>query len=226
MAKGKFVAYFRVSTDKQGRSGLGLEAQREAVMSYLNGGSWQLAGEFTEVESGRRKDRPQLLKALEAARKAKATLIIAKLDRLARNVHFISGLLEAKVDFVAADMPEADRTFLQMVSVFAEWEARKISERTKAALQAAKARGKRLGWSMPSRVREQADAAEKGAAANVSRADQFAGNVLPVIKAIRAAGASTLGEVAHALNARGIRTARGGQWYPMTVRNIEMRANA
>ncbi|MFN9969699.1 MAG: recombinase family protein, partial [Phycisphaerae bacterium] len=114
MAKGKFVAYYRVSTDKQGRSGLGLDAQREAVMNYLNGGSWDLVGEFTEVESGRRKDRPQLLKALEAARKTKATLIIAKLDRLARNVHFISGLLEAKVDFVAADMPEADRTFLQM----------------------------------------------------------------------------------------------------------------
>lgn len=226
MAKGKFVAYYRVSTDKQGRSGLGLDAQREAVMNYLNGGSWDLVGEFTEVESGRRKDRPQLIKALEAARKAKATLIIAKLDRLARNVHFISGLLEAKVDFVAADMPEADRTFLQMVSVFAEWEARKISERTKAALAAAKARGRKLGWSMPSRRKEQPVAAEKGAAANASRADQFAENVLPVIRSIRAAGASTLAEVAEALNNRGIRTARGGQWYPMTVRNIETRADA
>jgi DNA invertase Pin-like site-specific DNA recombinase len=120
-------------------------------------------------------------------------------------------------------MPEADRTFLQMVSVFAEWEARKISERTKAALQAAKARGKRLGWSMPSRVREQAAAADKGAAANVKRADQFAENVLPVISSIRASGASTLAEVAVALNNRGIRTARGGQWYPMTVCNIERR---
>ena len=223
MARGKFVAYYRVSTDKQGRSGLGLDAQREAVMNYLNGGSWDLVGEFTEVESGRRKDRPQLLKALEDARKAKATLIIAKLDRLARNVHFISGLLEAKVNFVAADMPEADRTFLQMVSVFAEWEARKISERTKAALAAAKARGRKLGWSMPSRRKEQPVAAEKGAAANAARADQFAENVLPVIRSIRAAGASTFAEVAVALNNRGIRTARGGQWYATTVRNIESR---
>lgn len=214
-----FIAYYRVSTERQGRSGLGLEAQKAAVLAYLKIEGAVLIAEFTEVESGRRKDRPALIQALDAAKRQKATLVIAKLDRLARNVAFVANLLEAKVDFIAADMPEADRTFLQIVAVFAEWEARKISERTKAALAAAKARGKRLGWSMPSRISEQQSAARQGARANKARADQFAGNVCPVILSIRSSGAKTLIQVAAALNARGIRTARGGRWHPMTVRN-------
>src|SRR5450755_2665119 len=119
MATGTFISYFRVSTQKQGISGLGLDAQRKAVCDYLNGGSWQLAGEFVEVESGKRHDnRPQLRAALEACRRQRATLVIAKLDRLARNVAFISALLESKVRFVAVDMPEADVTMLQMMAVF------------------------------------------------------------------------------------------------------------
>ncbi len=126
-----YVTYYRVSTQRQGQSGLGLEAQRSAVQAYLAGK--EIIAEFTEVESGRKTDRPQLAAALALAKKQKATLVIAKLDRLARNVHFISGLLESNVQFVAADMPEADRTFLQMAAVFAEWEAKKISERTKSA---------------------------------------------------------------------------------------------
>lgn len=138
-----YIAYYRVSTQRQGQSGLGLDAQRDAVRRFA--GSISLDGEFTEIESGRKSDRPELIKAIATAKAKKATLVIAKLDRLARNVHFISGLLESGVSFVAADMPEADRTFLQMAAVFAEWEARKISERTIAALQAAKARGQVLG---------------------------------------------------------------------------------
>ncbi len=133
--QGKFVAYYRVSTDRQGQSGLGIEAQQEAVRTFLNGGRWSVIGEFTEIESGTRKrlkDRPMLKAALELARKQKATLVVAKLDRLARDVQFISTLLNGKVQFVCADMPQADRTFLQMVSVFSEYEAKRISERTKA----------------------------------------------------------------------------------------------
>lgn len=226
MANGKFIAYYRVSTDRQGRSGLGLDAQRKAVADYLNGGSWQLVSEYTEVESGKRNDRPELAKALEACRKQKATLVIAKLDRLARNVHFISGLLESKVDFIAVDMPEADRAFLQMAAVFAEWEARKISERTKAALAASRARGKRLGWSMPQRREEQRRATERGSAVRRAKADGFAANVLPIIRQIEGAGVRTLAGIAQALNARGIKTARGGGWYPATVRNVLARDTA
>lgn len=226
MAAKRFIAYYRVSTERQGRSGLGLEAQKAAVLAYLNGGAWQLLAEFTEVESGRRKDRPALAQALETARRQRATLVIAKLDRLARNVHFVSGLLEAKVDFVAADMPEADRTFLQMVSVFAEWEARKISERTKAALAAAKARGRALGWSIQSRAHEQRAAAQKGADANMARAALFADNVRPLIASIRATGAKSLQQIADALNARGVGTARGGRWYPTTVKSYIQRPAA
>jgi DNA invertase Pin-like site-specific DNA recombinase len=140
-----FVAYYRVSTDKQGRSGLGLEAQQEAVRTYLNGGKWKIVGEFTEVETGKRSDRPKLAEALKACRKRKATLVIAKLDRLARNVHFISGQMDQNVPFVACDSPNDDRFMIHLKASFAEEEARKISIRTKAALQAAKARGTKLG---------------------------------------------------------------------------------
>ena len=143
--EGRFVAYYRVSTQQQGRSGLGLEAQRAGVEAYLNGGKWTLLDEFTEVETGKGANaldrRPQLRAALELARKRKATLVIAKLDRLARNVHFVSGLIESGVDFVAADMPQANKVMIQMHAVMSEWERDAISKRTKDALQAAKARG-------------------------------------------------------------------------------------
>src|SRR6266478_2770642 len=141
----QFVAYYRVSTDRQGRSGLGLDAQREAVFRHLASQAGDLIGEFCEVESGRRSDRPQLAAAIAAAKKPRATLIIAKLDRLARNVHFISGLLESGVEFVAADNPHANKMTIQLLAVFGEFEREQISARTKAALQAAKARGTVLG---------------------------------------------------------------------------------
>jgi DNA invertase Pin-like site-specific DNA recombinase len=214
----RFVTYLRVSTERQGQSGLGLEAQRAAVAAHVLGRG-EVVSEFVEVESGKRADRPQLALALVEAKRAGAVLLIAKLDRLARNVAFIANLLESGVEVTAADMPEANRFVLHIMAAVAEQEGRAISERTIAALAAAKARGVKLGWSSPERVSEQLEAAKKGAAANKARAATFAANVLPVIEQIRAGGAS-LRQIAAELNARGIKTARGGKWHAMTVRNI------
>ena len=216
---GKFVAYYRVSTDRQGHSGLGLSAQRELVRTYLNGGKWDVIGEFTEIESGTRKrllERPMLAAALELARKQKATLVVAKLDRLARDVQFISTLLNGKVPFICADMPEADRTFLQMMAVFAEYEAKRIGERTKEALAALKKQGKILGSPTP----------EIGSAEGVkvlkARADAFAERVGPLVREIiKKSGATTLRDIGAALAARGVQTPRGGDaWYPSQVKNL------
>jgi DNA invertase Pin-like site-specific DNA recombinase len=210
----KFVAYYRVSTDRQGMSGLGLDAQRAAVAKHI--GQAELVAEFTEVESGRKNDREQLAHALRLAKRTKAILVIAKLDRLARNVHFISGLLESGVPFVCADMPEADRTFLQMMAVFAEWEARKISERTKAALAQVKAQGRKLGCPTP----------ELGSAAGIAKlqakADRYAERVGPVVREIIAkTGAKTMRDIAEVLQARGIETPRGGcVWHASQVSNL------
>src|ERR1700727_445603 len=145
MAYGKFVSYLRVSTQRQGESGLGLEAQREAVAGYLNGGKWALVQEVLEVESGKRSDRPELARALSLCRLHRATLLVAKLDRLARNVAFISALMEAGVKFVAVDLPQANELTVHIMASMAEYEAKAISARTKAALAAAKARGTQLG---------------------------------------------------------------------------------
>lgn len=218
MANGRFVAYYRVSTDKQGRSGLGLDAQKAAVMGYLNGGQWSLVEEFIEVESGKRTDRPELDKAIRAAKRHKATLIIAKLDRLARNVYFIAKLMNDGVEFVAADMPMANRLTVHILAAVAEHEREMISMRTKAALAAAKARGIRLGSPDPGK------GARKGAAATKALADAFAANVLPVIREIQKAGITTTRGIAKALDARGVRTARGGSWGPSTVAYILARA--
>ncbi len=209
-----YIAYYRVSTERQGQSGLGLDAQREAVARHI--GQAELVAEFTEVESGRKNDREQLAHALSLAKRTKATLVIAKLDRLARNVHFISGLLESSVPFVCADMPEADRTFLQMMAVFAEWEARKISERTKAALAQVKAQGRQLGCPTP----------EVGSALGIAKiqakADRYAERVGPLVQDIvRKSGACTLRDIAAALTARGIETPRGNiNWNPSQVSNL------
>jgi DNA invertase Pin-like site-specific DNA recombinase len=147
MAEGRFVAYYRVSTEKQGRSGLGLEARQASVEAFLNGGAWKLLGRFIEVESGSNNDRPELAKALEACRLKGATLVIAKLDRLSRDAHFLLDLTRAGVDFVAADNPTAKRLTVGILAMVAEEERRAISSRTKAALTAAKARGTVLrGW--------------------------------------------------------------------------------
>lgn len=218
-----FVIYLRVSTDRQGRSGLGLEAQRKAVADHV-GHEGTILAEFVEVESGKRSDRPQLERALAEAKRTGSILLIAKLDRLARNVAFIANLLESGVEIAAADMPQANRFLLHVMAAVAEHEAKMISERTRAALAAAKARGTVLGWAIPARREEQKRAATAGAARNATKADQHAANVLPVIRQIASKGAS-LRHIAEQLNARGVKTARGGSWHASTVRNITARAD-
>jgi DNA invertase Pin-like site-specific DNA recombinase len=216
--QGKFVAYFRVSTDRQGKSGLGLAAQRKSVLDYLDGGRWQLIAEFTEVESGKRSDRPELEKALAACKKQKAKLVIAKLDRLSRNVAFIATLMDSGVEFVAVDNPHANKLTVHILAAVAQYEREIISARTSAALKAAKARGKRLGNPRLSEARRQAALARK------ERADRRSANVLPVIREIQAGGIKSLRGVARALAARGIPTARGGAWTPVQVSAILRRA--
>lgn len=218
-----FVTYLRVSTDRQGKSGLGLEAQRAAVLDHVTG-KGQIAAEYVEIESGKKNERPQLARAMTEAKRIGAVLLIAKLDRLARNVAFIANLLESGVEIAAADMPEANRFLLHVMAAVAEHEAQAISDRTRAALAAAKARGVALGWSMPKRQEEQRQASRKGAARNAQKADQLAANVLPVIRQIAAGGVS-LRQIADELNTRGIKTARGGLWYAATVRNVMVREN-
>lgn len=218
-----FVTYLRVSTDRQGKSGLGLEAQRAAVLDHV-AGKGQIAAEYVEIESGKRNERPQLARAMAEAKRIGAVLLIAKLDRLARNVAFIANLLEAGVEIAAADMPEANRFLLHVMAAVAEHEAQAISDRTRAALAAAKARGVALGWAMPERKEEQRRASRKGAAKNAENACMHAANVLPIIRQIAAGGAS-LRKIADELNDRGIKTARGGLWYAATVRNIMARDN-
>lgn len=210
MAEGKFVAYYRVSTDKQGELGLGMEAQRKAVDTYLNGGGWELIETFTEVESGKRhSNRPVLATAMEHCRKHKATLLIAKLDRLARNVHFISGLIESKLPFVCCDYPQADKMMLQMMAVFAEWERDRISERTKAALSVAKERGVELGKH-----------GKVIAAENKAAAIEFAMTLKPTICALREEGFTSVRNLTDELNRRDVPTAKGGRWHVPTTHNL------
>lgn len=218
MATGNFVAYYRVSTDKQGKSGLGLEAQRQAVATYLNGGSWQLLEEYTEIESGKRSDRPELDKAIAAAKRHKAVLIIAKLDRLARNVHFVSGLMEASVEFTACDNPHANKLMVHMLAAFAEHERDQISKRTREALAAAKRRGVQLG--KHGKVLARQFSAEADA-----RADDLAN----IVKRLQREGLSVR-QMVERMNAAGIPTAKGGRWHVPTVhrllKRLERRATA
>ena len=208
----QFVAYYRASTERQGESGLGLEAQREAVSRFLGSSrqSSSLLAEFTEIESGKRHtNRPELLKAIELSRRQKVTPVIAKLDRPARNAHFISGLMETGVEFVAADMPQANRLTIHILAAFAEHEREAISQRTKGALQVARRRGTRLGnprW-----------------AESIARARQAKDPIPPTPRLVemmrrhRAEG-MTLRAIAAQLNGLGLRTPRGSQWYAGTVR--------
>jgi DNA invertase Pin-like site-specific DNA recombinase len=206
-----------VSTDKQGQSGLGLDAQRAAVMGYLNGGTWKLVAEHTEIESGKRNARPELAKALAACRRHKAKLVIAKLDRLSRNLAFIATLMDSGVEFVATDNPHANKLTIHILAAVAEHEREAISERTKAALAAAKARGKVLGGPRLSAARKASIKARE------ELADAFAANVRPIINEIQASGVTSLRGVARALTARGIKTARGGDWTAVQVSAIVRR---
>lgn len=212
MSESRFVAYYRVSTDRQGRSGLGLEAQREAVRNYVAQRGGLVLAEFTEVETGKRSDRPELAGALETCRRHKATLVIAKLDRLARNMAFVANLMEGRADFVAADMPHADKFTIHIFAALAEEEGRRISQRTKAALAAAKARGVRLGATgalLAERYRAEANAQ--------------ASELAPVVIELRRSGVTTVRGLAAALNARAIPTAGGGPWRAGTVHRLLQR---
>jgi DNA invertase Pin-like site-specific DNA recombinase len=222
MAAGRLVAYYRVSTDRQGRSGLGLDAQRKAVADHLAGAPGALVAEFTEVESGRLNDRPQLAAAMAACRLHRATLVIAKLDRLSRDAHFLLGLQRASVEFVAADMPDANRMTVGIMAIIAQHEREQISARTKAALAAAKARGTVLGT--PRNLRNSAVGAARGNAAKAARAAERAADLAPAIAELRAGGAASLRALAAGLNARGIPAARGGVWSAAQVRRVLERA--
>lgn len=220
----KVVAYYRVSTERQGRSGLGLDAQRDAVARFAAAEDLEIIGEYTEVETGKGSDalaqRPQLAGAMVEARRAGAAVVVAKLDRLSRDVHFISGLMVQRVPFIVAELgADTDPFVLHMYAALAEKERRMISDRTKQALAARKAQGAKLG-----NRTNLGEASALGAAAGAANADRFAANVLPIVDSIKAAGISTLSGIADALNQRGVHTARGGQWHATSVKNLLARA--
>lgn len=222
MSNKKFVAYFRVSTQKQGQSGLGLEAQEHAVSSYLKEGNTELVAAFTEIETGKGANaierRPQLRKALDACRKNGATLIIAKLDRLARNVHFVSGLLETGCDFIAADMPHANKVMIQMHAVMSEWERDQISTRTKLALQAAKARGVMLGKCGFSNLKGNLKQRQND---SITFAEKLRGQ----INGFKLRGLSQRAMV-YELNHVGIQAAKGGEWTLNQLQRVILKLNA
>ena len=222
---GKAIAYLRVSTQQQHRSGLGIEAQRTAVGRFAEAEGITIIREFVEAETGKGADaidrRPQLAAALAAARSAKCAVLVSKLDRLSRDVAFVSGLMAQRVPFIVAELGrDADPFMLHLYAALAEKERRLISERTKAALAAKKASGAKLG--NPSNI---AAAGVCGRQIQIATADQFASGLLPIIEAIRRTGATTLEAITRALNERGIRPARGTRWYASSVANLLSRAN-
>jgi DNA invertase Pin-like site-specific DNA recombinase len=225
-----YVAYARVSTARQGRSGLGLEAQEQAIQAFIRHGGRLLAPTFIEIESGRNAERPELAKAVARCRATGATLLIAKLDRLSRDAHFLFGLEKSGVEFVAADMRDANQLTVHIMAVVAEQEAKMISARTKAALAAAKERGTRLGGIRPGqRVLTAEDSkrgAKAGSEARKMKANHKAHRVAPRIAELQAEGA-TLASIATALAAEGIPTPRGGTgWTATAVRRVMLRVGA
>lgn len=220
MASPSFVAYYRVSTTSQGHSGLGLEAQQAAVHAYVQSVGGVLVDEFREVESGAVDDRTALKEALKLCRSQKAMLVIAKLDRLARNVHFISELLQSGVEFVAADMPHANKLTIHIIAAVAEYEREVIAQRTKAALKAAKARGCRLG--NPNAAKQSRIASDQGR----NLANEYAKRTLPLIQTLQGQGATSYVRLAKALEDAGVKTQRGGRWTAAGVRNILLRAKS
>jgi DNA invertase Pin-like site-specific DNA recombinase len=223
MSQRPLVGYVRVSTSMQGRSGLGIEAQREALSRFAEAEGYELISVLVEVETGKGFDaldrRPQLAEALSQARRRRCPVAVAKLDRLSRDVHFISGLMAHRVPFLVVELgSDVDPFILHLFAALAEKERAMIASRTKAALSAAKARGVKLGGPKLAEARELAVTAIK------SLADRHAANVLPIIRDVQRSGAKTLRDVAAALNARGISTSRGGRWHAMTVHNVLARA--
>ncbi len=217
----KFVSYLRVSTQKQGRSGLGVEAQRAAVTTHVASASGRLLGEYIEIESGKRADRPKLREALKHAKMTGATLVVAKLDRLSRNVAFLATLMDSGAKFVCADNPHVTKLTVHVLAAVAEQERDAISARTKDALAAAKRRGVKLGARDRRQIAKHAAEGNKASRAVLrARADAFAADVLPIIRDIQGAGLTTLASIAYELNERGIQTARSGKWHPGSVRAI------
>jgi DNA invertase Pin-like site-specific DNA recombinase len=216
------VAYYRVSTSRQGKSGLGIEAQKAAIQRFAEAEGVEVIAEHVEVETGKGADaldrRPELAAALAQACKAKCPVLVAKLDRLSRDVHFISRLMAHRVPFVVAELgADADPFMLHLYAALAEKERALISARTKAALAAKKAQGVKLGNPRAAETIGKAHDAARAAA------DRFAENVVPIVREIQASGLTTLRDIAAALNARGARTARGGRWHSTTVRNLLLR---
>ncbi|MGL3210943.1 recombinase family protein [Bradyrhizobium sp. BR 1433] len=231
MAQGKFVSYLRVSTDKQGRSGLGIEAQREAVTSYLNGGRWTLVAEYVETESGRKSDRPKLAAALSHAKAIGAKLVFAKLDRLTRNVDLLRSLVASDVDLVFCDLPNVPpgpmgKFLLTQMASVAELEAGLIGERTKKALAAAKARGVKLGNPNGARALRGKQTGNAEAVARIKQnAAQRAADLKGIVNDIQSAGNTTVRGIAEELNARDIRAPRGDTWHPTAVSRLLTRLN-
>jgi DNA invertase Pin-like site-specific DNA recombinase len=229
MARAKLVAYYRVSTKGQGDSGLGLEGQTAAVGAFAKGRGAEIIRAYTEVETGKRADRPELIKALAHARRSKATLVIAKLDRLSRNVAFMANLMESGVDFIACDNPHANRLTIHILAAVAENEAKMISERTKAALTAYKARGGVLGAARPDGRRLTPDDGVKGRersqAVRQANARDAVADLAPMMVELRGAGLS-LRAIADRLNEEGHTTRRGAAWNPMQVGRVLDRAGA
>ncbi len=226
----KIVAYFRVSTKKQGESGLGLEGQKAAVVGFAQQNRGDILREYVEVESGKNSDRQELARALSHAKRAKATLVVAKLDRLARNVAFLSALMESGVEFVAVDQPHANRLTIHILAAVAEDEARRISERTKTALAAAKARGTKLGSARPGHWKGREHLRQAGirkavivaTVLRVKETDAAYADLAPLMKELRDAG-KPLRAIADDLNAQGYETRRGKPWNPMQVRRVLQR---
>ena len=219
---GKFVAYYRVSTQRQGQSGLGLEAQQETVRQHLNGGDWELVGEFTEIESGRKvmRDRPELQKAIEVCQAEGATLVAAKVDRITRNLGFLTRILDSNVDIIFCDIPQMsnpaqNKFILQLMANVAEYESNIIGARTKDALAAAKARGVKLGTRDPKKISKLASKER------MAKADQFALEVGPIIEELQKYGCVTLQQIAKGLMARGQKTPRKNtEWHASNVKNV------
>lgn len=213
----KHIAYYRVSTGKQGASGLGLEAQRKAVLDYLG---CQPIAEYTEVESGKRSDRRELLAALAYAKLTGATLVVAKLDRLSRNAAFLNTLMDSGQAVAFADMPHADRLQLGIMAQLAQWEAETISKRTIDALAAAKAQGKRLGGDRGNLPSVSAVGRQRSMATRQANAAERRAQIMPHVEAARAAGSTTLQGIADYLNGRHIRTTQGRVWYAASVKRL------
>ncbi|AKS45799.1 Site-specific DNA recombinase [Octadecabacter temperatus] len=223
----KIVTYIRVSTDKQGRSGLGIEGQRAAIAAYAATHGAEIVAEFEEVESGRIDSRPQLESALRTARAKGATLVIAKLDRLSRNAAFLLNLQDSKVPFVACDIPTANPMTIGIMSVLAQEESRMIGDRTRVAMKAAKARGKTFGNPNGADALRRADKGNTAAVQVIkTRALARASDLSAALEDLRNEGFNTLQAKANELNKRGFETARGKQWHPTSVARLEARLAA